>query len=159
MSPSESCKWCESHPYTPCARCETQARHTHELVAGQGLSVGQAAQRMGLNVPRTQWLLDRELDRLDLERYRCDSIPVAVIQELIEERRAQDPSFSLAQLGQQAGYKSRIHFERMLGYSQHAATTKRGKHYPARYSTTIDVEKAALIVRALGIAPHEIPAL
>jgi hypothetical protein len=159
MKPPDSCTWCEIRPYTPCARCEKQGRRAHELIAGQGISIEQAAETMSITVTRTQWLLDREFDRIDLNRYRCDPIPVAVIQELIEERRVQDPEFSLAKLGQQAGYKSRIHFERMLGYSQHAATIKRGKHYRARYSTTIDIEKAAVIVRALGIAPHEIPDL
>jgi hypothetical protein len=156
--PSGSCEWCETHPYTVCLACNQRARHALALLR-DGLAEGEIAKRMNLTLPRARRLIDRELDREDLTRYRHDSIPVSEIQTLIAEHLANDPTLNNAQLAKLAGHKSRIHFERVLGYAPHAATTKRGKHYPARTATTIDIETASQIVRALGIAPHEIPGL
>jgi hypothetical protein len=114
---------------------------------------------MDLPVGKVMRLIERERDRLDLAKYRCDAVPVGEIQRLVEERKTQDPTLNHAKIARLAKYKSRIHFERVLGYAPHSATTKRSKHYPARYSTTIDVHTAGVIVRELGIAPHEVPAL
>jgi hypothetical protein len=136
-----------------------RGRHALRLIEQQGLSLAGTAARMNLTVARVTRLIEREHDRRDLVNYRCDAVPVSEIQRLLEERQAADPTLSHAQVARQAKYRSRIHFERVLGYAPHSATTKAGKHYPARYSTTIDVHAAAVIVRALGIAPHEVPGL
>jgi hypothetical protein len=71
-----------------------------------------------------------------------------------------DPSSSTnVQLAERAKFKSRIHFERALGYAPWSAPVKRCKHYPAKYAEHIDVNTASVIVRELGIAPREVPAL
>ncbi len=129
------------------------------LLEQDGLPVAQIAERMGLTVGRVTRLLERERDRRDLESYRRDTIPVQEIQRLIEERQRTDPTLTLTSLARLVGQKSRTNFERQLGYAPVAATTKNGKHYPARHNTTIDVHAAGVIVRALGIAPHEVPGL
>jgi len=155
----DSCAWCNAHPGRVCVSCTQRGRHATRLIEQAGMSVGEVAERMGLTVRRVERLLERERDRRQLLAYRCDTIPVAEIQRLIEARLRQEPTLSLAELARLAGQKSRINFERQLGLAPRAATTKRGKRYPARYNTTIDVHAAGVIVRALGLAPHEIPGL
>lgn len=157
--PAESCEWCQTHPYTPCVACIHRGRHALKLTEQHGLTVEQVAKKMGLPTCKVRRLIEAERDRRDLANYRRDTVPVAEIQRLIEEREAEDPTLNHAKIARLAKYRSRIHFERILGYAPHSATTKRGKHYPARYSTMIDVHTAAVIVRELGIAPHEVPAL
>lgn len=156
---SGSCDSCERHPYSPCVACRHRGRQALALMEQRGLSIDEVAEKMVLTVARVTRLIERERDRRDLANYRCDAVPVSEIQRLLEERQAEDPTLTHAKVAELAQYKSRIHFERVLGYAPHSATTKRGKRYPARYSTTIDVHAAAVIVRALGIAPHEVPAL
>jgi hypothetical protein len=123
------------------------------------MSVERIAAKMRVGVRRAERLIELEHDRRDLEQYRCDTVPVERIQRLVSERQEQDPSLTLGKLAGLAGHKSRISFERLLGYAPTAAATKNGKHYPARLNTTISVQAAGPIVRALGYAPHEIPGL
>jgi hypothetical protein len=129
------------------------------LAEQQGMTVAQIAQRMKLTDRRVERLLKQERDRRDLERYRCDEIPVEEIQRLFEKRKREDPTLNLSKLAEILEYESLINFERLLGYAPSAATTKRGKRYPAKYRTTISVEEAAAIVHVLGYAPHEVPGL
>jgi hypothetical protein len=157
--PSDSCEWCSTHPYSQCVACIHRGRHALKLTELQGLTIEQAADKMILAPGKVRRLIDAELDRRDLARYRCDRVPVEEIQKLLEERISMDPTLTHAKIARLAKFKSRIHFERVLGYAPHSAMTKRGKHYPAKYATSIDVHTAGVIVRALGIAPHEVPAL
>jgi predicted nucleic acid-binding protein len=154
----DSCKWCATHPNGVCVACTHRGRIAASLLE-DGMSVAQIAERLRVGVRRAERLIEMEHDRRDLARYRCDTVPVESIQRLVSERQEQDPSLSLGKLAALAGHKSRISFERLLGYAPTAATTKNGKHYPARLNTTIGVQPAAVIVRALGYAPHEIPGL
>jgi hypothetical protein len=135
-----------------------RGRHALELIE-QGVSVQRAARKMGLPVGKVESLIESELDRRDLSRYRCDKVPVGEIQRLVDEHTKMDPTLNHATIARLAKFKSRIHFERALGYKPWSATTKRGKHYPARYAEHIDVEMAGVIVRELGIAPREVRAL
>jgi hypothetical protein len=136
-----------------------RGRHALKLTEQQGLTVEQAAAKMGLTVGKVRRLIESELDRRDLANYRCDKVPVEEIQRLVGEREAVDPTLNHAKIARLANFKSRIHFERALGYAPHSATTKRGKHYPAKYAESIDVHTAGVIVRELGIAPRDVPAL
>jgi hypothetical protein len=135
-----------------------RGRYALELTE-QGVTVAQAAVKMGLPAGKVESLIDSELDRRDLARYRCEKVPVAMIRQLVDERLKADPTLNHAQIASGAKFKSRIHFERALGYKPWSATTKRGKRYPAKYAEHIDVERAGVIVRELGIAPREVPAL
>ena len=136
-----------------------RGRHALKLTDEEGLTVPQAARKMGLPVAKVRRLIADELDRRDLDRYRCDKVPVSEIRKLVDEHTAMDPTLNHAQIAARAKFKSRIHFERALGYAPWSATTKRGKHYPAKYAEHIDVNTAGVIVRELGIAPREVPAL
>lgn len=154
----DSCKWCATHPNGVCVACTHRGRIAVGLLE-EGMSVAQIAERMSVGVRRAERLIELEHDRRDLARYRCDTVPVESIQRLVSERQEQDPTLSLGKLAGLAGHKSRISFERLLGYAPTAATTKNGKHYPARVNTTVSVQAAGPIVRALGYAPHEIQGL
>jgi hypothetical protein len=154
----DSCKWCATHPNGVCVACTHRGRIAVGLLE-EGLSVAQIAAKMRVGVRRAERLIELEHDRRDLDQYRCDTVPVEAIQRLISERQEQDPTLSLGRLAGLAGHKSRISFERLLGYAPTAATTKNGKHYSARLNATVSVQAAGPIVRALGFAPHEIPGL
>lgn len=151
----DSCQWCATHPNGVCVACTHRGRIAAALLA-DGCSVELIAQRMNVSVRRAERLIELEHDRRDVARYRLDTVPVERIQALIAERQRQDPTLSLGKLAGLAGHKSRINFERLLGYAPTAATTKNGKRYPARTNTAINVQAAGLIVRALGFAPHEL---
>jgi hypothetical protein len=154
----DSCEWCATHSNGVCVACTHRGRIAVDLLE-QGMSLAQIAAKMTVGVPRAERLIELENDRRDLEQYRCNTVPVESIQRLVSERQEQDPSLTLGKLAGLAGHKSRISFERLLGYAPTAATTKNGKRYPARLNTTISVQAAGPIVRALGYAPHEIPGL
>lgn len=156
---SDSCEWCERHPYSKCVACTHKGRHALALIKEHGLSVQETAASMRVTVARVRRLIEREQDRRELASYRCDAVPVGEIQRLLEQRCDEDPTLTHAKVARMAQSRSRTHFERVLGYAPHSATTKAGRHYPARYSTTIDVHAAGVIVRALGIAPHEVSGL
>lgn len=137
-----------------CMACTHRGRIAAALLA-DGCSVELVAQRMNVSVRRAERLIELEHDRCDVTRYRLDTVPEH-IQALIAERQQQDPTLSLGKLAGLAGHKSRINFEWLLGYAPTAATTKNGKRYRPRTNTTINVQAAGLIVRALGFAPHEL---
>jgi hypothetical protein len=128
------------------------------LVEGAGLSISEAAAAMRLPEPRVQRLLEEAADRRDLERYKLDRIPNDRVRALFEQRRHREPRFTIAELARRAGYHQ-INVERWLGYAPTSPTTKNGRTYPGRILTTIDVDKAGRLVRALGYAPHEIDGL
>ncbi len=111
---------------------------------------------MRIGVGRVQRLLEQEADRRELQQYTCDEVPVERIRDLFEARGEREPGFSIAELARLAGYKDPIKVSRLLGYAPTKSSTKNGKHYPGRLSTTINVEHAGRIVRALGFAAHEV---
>lgn len=86
-------------------------------------------------------------------------MPNAPIRELFERRRRRDASVSASSVARRAGLSGASHLLRELGLARTSPTSKNGVLYPARVKTTIGVETAARIVRALGYAPCEIDGL
>ena len=66
------------------------------------------------------------------------------------------PSLTVAEIARQVG-TSAIQVERWLGLEPTAPKTDgRGRTYPGRILTTISVENAGRLARAMGYAPYEV---
>ncbi len=120
------------------------------------MALERIARDMRISVPRIRRLIEEDEDFREVQRYRCEKVPVERIQQLIEDSRRRDPTLTLAAIGTRAGYTSRIELERLLGYAPTSESQHNGKVYPKRLRTSISVASAGRIVRALGRAPWEI---
>lgn len=68
-----------------------------------GLTVQQIAARMRLTVPRVQRLLEEEGQYRDLQQYVCNSVPAALLQDLIRRRQREDPALTKEEIAKRAG--------------------------------------------------------
>lgn len=123
-----------------------------------GLTIPDIAAKMSLTAPRTERYIEEETLARDLPRHRCDHVPVQRIRALFDSRRQEDPSFSHAKLAREANL-SRSDVLRALGLAKTESTVRDGHREEGELQTEVGVETAARIVRALGIAPHEVPDL
>jgi AraC-like DNA-binding protein len=150
------CDWCAQHPNRPCPACNARRRRAVRLVEGVGLSVGEAAQQMGLSVGRVERLLEEEADRRLLTQFRQSHVENGPLRRRFRERRLFDPTLTVSEIARRAG-TSAIQVERWLGLQPTAPKTdRRGRTYPGRVLTTISVENAGRLARAMGYAPCEI---
>jgi len=156
---TEGCKRCQANPRSVCVACTQRRRRATQLHERDGLSVGQIAQTMGLTGPQVERLLEEEAQLRDLQQFICDSVPVEVVQALIKQRQEEAPALTEDEIAQAAGYVSRTGLRRAVGLEPTGKYVRRGKEYPSRLHTHIDVGSAGRIVQALGFAPHEIPGL
>lgn len=156
---TEGCKRCRENPRSICIACIQRRRRAMQLRERDGLSVEQIATRMRLTVPRVERLLEEETQHRDLQQYICDSIPAAVLQDLIRRRQLEDPALTSQEIAERAGYASRLALLRAVGLEPTARRIRGGKVYPPKLEATVDVAVASKIVRALGFAPREIPGL
>ena len=150
------CDWCEEHPNRPCPACNARRRRAVRLVEANGLTVEQAASQMDLPVGRVERLLEEETDRRALAQFRQTHIENGMLVCLFRRRRLLDPTLTLAEIARRVG-TSAIQVERWLGLQPTAPKTDRlGRVYPARVLTTISVENAGRLARAMGYAPCEL---
>ena len=150
------CEWCNEHPSRPCPACNARRRRAVRLVEGSGLSLEDAARRMRLPVARVERLLEEEADRRSLAQFRQTHVANAPLRERWLACRRCDPSLTLAEIARRMG-TSPIQVERWLGLLPTASKTdRRGRTYPGRMLTTIGVENAGLLARAMGYAPYEV---
>jgi hypothetical protein len=150
------CDWCREHPTRSCRACNARRRRAARLVEGHGLSIAEAARRMCLPVARVQRLLEEEADRRELTRYRQTHVDNAPLRDLFEKRRLDDPALTTSEMARRIG-TSAAQVERWLGLRATAAKTDHSGHtYPARVLTSIPVESAGRLARAMGYAPCEI---
>jgi AraC-like DNA-binding protein len=156
---TEGCKRCLANPRRVCVACAQRRRRAVELAEKDGLSAQEIAARMHLSVPRVERLFEEEAQIRDLQQYKCDSVPVETIQRLVEARQAEDASLTQERIALLAGYTSRIALLRALGLAPSARAVKKGREYPPEIRKNVDVGAAGRIVRAIGIAPYEVPDL
>jgi hypothetical protein len=117
------------------------------------LSVEQAACEMRLPVARVERLLEDETDRRALAGLRQTHVVNAPLRQLFHALRRSDPGLTAAELARRVG-TSAIQVERWLGLQPTAPKTDgRGHIYPGRFLTTIRVENAGRLARAMGYAP------
>jgi hypothetical protein len=91
-------------------------------------------------------LVEDERDRLELEKYRLDSIPVARARAFLERELARDPGLTRAEVAHRMGVRQ-ADFDRAFGY----APAKHGA-----LQTRVGIATASRLVRALGRAPYEL---
>jgi len=150
------CEWCIEHPSRPCPACNARRRRAVRLVEVTGLSVEEAAREMRLPVTRVERLLEAEADRRALVQHRQTHVANAPLRKRFLARRGSDPSFTVAAVARRLG-TSPIQVERWLGLQPTASKTdSRGRTYPSRTLTTIGVETAGRLARAMGYAPCEV---
>jgi hypothetical protein len=130
-----------------------------QLHEENGLSVEQIAEKMRLAIPRVERLLEEEAQYRDLQQFVCDSVPTALLQDLIRRRQREDPALTKTAIAERAGYSSLLGLLRAVGLEPTARKVRGGNEHPPTLRTSIDVAVASRIVRALGYAPHEIPGL
>jgi hypothetical protein len=150
------CDWCEQHPNRPCPACNARRRQAVRLVEGLGLSVSDAAHRMGLPVGRVDRLLEEEADRRTVVQFRKSHVENAPLRQRFRQRQPVDPTLTVTEIARRIG-TSPIQVERWLGLAPTAPKTDhRGRIYPGRVLTTISVENAGRLARAMGYAPCEL---
>jgi hypothetical protein len=147
------CAWCIEHPSRPCPACNARRRRAVRLVEGSGLSAEEAAREMRLPVTRVERLLEMEADRRSLAQFRQTHVANAPLRERLLARRGSDPGFTVAAVERRLR-TSPIQVERWLGLKPTASKTdNRGRTYPGRILTTVRVETAGRLARAMGYAP------
>jgi transposase-like protein len=150
------CDWCEHHPNRPCPACNARRRRAVRLVEDRGLSVTETATQMGLPVRRVERLLEEEADRRTVIRFRQDHVENAALRQRFLKLRLHDPALTAAEIARRIG-TSPIQVERWLGLRPTAPKTDpSGRSYPGRLLTTIGVENAGQLARAMGYAPCEL---
>ena len=86
---AESCERCAETGRT-CAACVQRRRYAWSLVTERGETFEAAGRIMGLESYRVRELAAAENDRRELNRLRCNSIPVQRTQSVITEALARD---------------------------------------------------------------------
>jgi hypothetical protein len=149
------CGWCQEHPDSPCPACNARRRRAVRLVEDVGLSVTEAARRMGLPSGRVERLLEEEADRRLLAEFRQSHVANESLRRRFLQRRLIDPDFTTSELARRVG-TSPIQVERWLGLQPTAPKTdRRGRTYPGRVLSMITVDAAGRLARAMGYAPCE----
>jgi predicted nucleic acid-binding Zn ribbon protein len=150
------CDWCEQHPNRACPACNARRRRAVRLVEDHGLSIAETADRMGLPVERVERLLEEEIDRRAVVQFRRDRVANAPIRQRFLKQRRRDSALTSGEIANRLG-TSPIQVERWLGLRATAPKTdRRGRRYPGRVLSTIDVETAGRLARAMGYAPFEL---
>jgi hypothetical protein len=150
------CAWCLEHGVKGCPACTQHRRKVVRLHDRDGVPLARIAEQMGLTVERVERLLEQERDRRDTERFRLSELPNAQIRALFLRRKQQDPRFSAARLAELAGLSCCSHVERELGLIATSDKTVNGVRYPGRIKTTIRVDNAEKLLRAMGFQPRDI---
>ena len=152
----ELCAWCLQHGSKGCPACTQRRRKVVRLHDVHGLTIRRIAERMGLSVERVERLLEQERDRRETEGFRVSHVCNEQIRKLFLRRRAQDPDFSAAKLARLSGLSCSSHVERELGLIATSHAVKNGVKYPGRIKSTIGVDNAERLLRAMGLQARDI---
>ena len=101
---------------------------------------------MNLEPRRVRELVEEEGHRQDLERFRCDSIPVQLTREVIGETLARDPELTIGRI---AGWLDMRQSDFERAYL--------GKSKDGRPKRRVNVSSASRLMIALGRAPNDLP--
>ncbi len=154
---SVSCRRCRAHPSGLCAACAARRRQRAlRLRETDGLSDEQIAARLNVTIEKARRLVEEAEQLRDLERYKRDSIPVEPVRALFVRRLQEDPTLDQTKVAKRAK-TDRVQLRRAIGLSPTASRIVHGKRQPGKFRTEITVEMASRIVRALDVAPREVP--
>lgn len=144
-APVRTCPRCIASGRT-CPSCVQRRRHAWSLLYERGETLESAAAIMGLEPGGVRELVQEETDRRELERFRCDSIPVQRTREAVAEALARDPHLTIGEVARWLDMQQ-ADFERaFLGKSKTGRPKKR-----------VNVSTASRLMIALGRAPNELP--
>ena len=129
-----------------CRSCGQRRRLVWRLVVVEGLSLGQAGERMGLTPERVRLLVAQERDHRDLKRYRLNFVTTENVRAFVDRELQRDPELTHAKLAEFLGMRQ-IDLERQLGYEP-----RRNGSFQRR----IGVAAASRLMIVLGRAPHEL---
>ena len=101
---------------------------------------------MNLEPRRVRELVEEEGHRRDLERFRCDSIPVQLTRAVIAETLARDPELTIGRI---AGWLEMRQSDFERAYL--------GKSKDGRPKRRVNVSSASRLMIALGRAPNDLP--
>jgi transposase len=141
---SGTCSRCERGG--TCRSCGQRRRRAWRLVAVEGLSYRNAAERMGLTPERVRLLVAQERDHRDLERFKLNFIATENVRAFVERELQRDPELTHAKLAEFLGMRQ-IDLERQLGYEPRTNGS---------FQRRIGVAAASQLMIALGRAPHEL---
>jgi hypothetical protein len=153
-----TCSWCERYAGgvgRPCPGCAARGRRLRALVDRQGVELAGAARTLMLDPATAATLLERARYSVDAPITRVKYVPNVFVRELYQEACRRDPETSPDRLAQIAGYSDGTHVARLLGLRPTSSRRHGEKSYPGHVLTTMSVENAARIVRALGRDPVE----
>jgi hypothetical protein len=139
------CKRCSATGRT-CPSCVQRRRRAWSLVNERGESFESVARAMKLEPERVRELVAQESDRRELERFKCDSIPVALTRAVIAQALARDPDLRIADVARWLDMHQ-VDFERAF----------LGKSKGGRPKGRVNVTSASRLMIALGRAPNELP--
>jgi len=155
--PTAGCRRCQERQGGCCPACAARCRRRAlALRERYGLGDEQIAARLDVSVEKARRLIEEAEQLRDLQQYRCDSIPLGPIRELVERRLEEDPTLSQARIAEEVG-TDRAELLRAVGLQPTASRLVEGERRPGRLRSKITVEMAGRIVKALGVAPHEVP--
>ncbi len=101
---------------------------------------------MNLAPRRVRELSEEESRRRELERFRCDSIPVELTRAVIAETLVRDPGLTIGRI---AGWLEMRQSDFERAYL--------GKSKDGRPKRRVNVSSASRLMIALGRAPNELP--
>jgi hypothetical protein len=126
-----------------------QRRHrAWRLVDREGRTLEQAAAIMSLPVAQVAMLVRHERDRLDLARYRINSIPTARVRAFLRQEMQRDPTLTRAEIAHRMNMRQ-IDFDHQFGYAD-------AKRANGATQQRVGVPLASSLALALGRAPHEL---
>ena len=144
-APPQLCSRCREIGRT-CPSCIQRRRRAWSLVNERGESLEDAASIMNLAPRRVQQLVEEENRRRDLERFRCDSIPVQLTRAVIAETLGRDPDLTIGRIASWLDMRQ-SDFERAY----------LGKSKDGRPKRRVNVSSASQLMIALGRAPNDLP--
>src|SRR5438045_2726133 len=95
---SATCSRCERRG--TCRSCGQRRKRAWRLVAVEGLSYRNAAERMGLTPERVRLLVAQERDHRDLERFKLNFIATENVRAFVERELQRDPELTHAKLAE-----------------------------------------------------------
>jgi hypothetical protein len=131
------------------------------LTAEEHVILEAMAERMGISVERVHVLLEQIVDHRAMRRVREEGneIPNERLRRLVISHMRAEPTDSLQQIAQRAGFKSGTDMGRHIGLYATQVTRRNGHVWGGVLKDSIDRGVAERILLALGYAPSELERL
>ena len=129
-----------------CPSCVQRRLRAWALVNERGESLESAALIMNLAPCGVRELVEEESRRRDLERFKCDSVPVQLTRAVVAETLARDPDLTIGRIASWLDMRQSDFESVYLGKSKDSRPKRR-----------VNVSSASRLMIALGRAPNDLP--